>query len=414
MLTSTRVCVLDIPNLDAAPYYMPIEADTPFPQIRIPSGHAAVHLTRYEDVKIALGDPAISRTLCNVEGGPTFLPGTTQKELLLNLDDPAHARSRATISKDFSPRGVETLREVVDATVRRGIADMLEGKRAPNVFASVLEDVTSTAVCHILGIPLQDRPMFQQWSRIIQVVPPDDVAGIEVAVKACYSYLMEFVTGQRAAAPDGFIRRYVDNRRNMHEPLDDAEFVGVLLGILLGGDHNALSVMTKCVYTLLCAPSLWAHIVGNPTRIPTMIEELIRLIPIGKLSAFPRIATREIVTSVGTIPEGSVVYANVFLANRDPEVFPEPLTIDPERINTKPHLQFGYGIHSCMGPALARLEISIVLNALVAMAPSMQLDADPDSLRWINGTVLRRPDELPVRFDALAGKSPHSIHASQS
>jgi cytochrome P450 len=400
MLTRTRVCVLDIPNLDAPPYYTPIEADTPYPQIRIPSGHAAAHLTRYEDVKTALGDPSISRTLCNVEGGPTFLPGTTQKELLLNLDNPAHARSRSTISKDFSPRGVETLRAVVDTTARRGIAEMLEGKRASDVFASVLEDVTSTAVCHILGIPLQDRPMFQAWSRIIQVAPPDDIAGIEVAVKASYNYLMEFVTGHRSAAPDGFIRRYVDQRATMSDPLNDAEFVGVLLGILLGGDHNALSVMTKCVYTLLCAPSLWSRLVDRPDDIPKMMEELIRLIPIGKLSAFPRIATRDIVTSVGAIPAGSVVYANAFLANRDPEVFPEPLLIDPDRVNTKPHLQFGYGIHSCMGPALARLEISIVLNALVSMAPSMQLDADPASLRWINGTVLRRPDQLPVRFDA--------------
>jgi cytochrome P450 len=211
---------------------------------------------------------------------------------------------------------------------------------------------------------------------------------------------MEFVTGHRSAAPDGFIRRYVDQRATMSDPLNDAEFVGVLLGILLGGDHNALSVMTKCVYTLLCAPSLWSRLVDRPDDIPKMMEELIRLIPIGKLSAFPRIATRDIVTSVGAIPAGSVVYANAFLANRDPEVFPEPLLIDPDRVNTKPHLQFGYGIHSCMGPALARLEISIVLNALVSMAPSMQLDADPASLRWINGTVLRRPDQLPVRFDA--------------
>lgn len=400
MLTQTRVCVLDIPNLDAAPYYTPIEADTPYPQIRLPSGHAAVHLTRYEDVKKALGDPTISRTLCNVEGGPTFLPGTTQPELLLNLDNPAHARSRITVTKDFSPRGVEALRELVDATARRDIAEMLAGKRVPDVFASVLQDVTSTAVCHILGIPLEDRPMFQQWSRVIQVAPPDDIPGIEVAVKASYDYMMDFVTGARHADPNGFIRRYVDTRASQESPLSDEEFVGVLLGILLGGDHNALSVMTKCIYTLLCAPALWARVVDEPQCIPATIEELIRLIPIGKLSAFPRIATQDIETSVGTIPEGSTVYANAYLANRDPEVFPDPLTINPDRVNSKPHIQFGYGIHSCMGPALARLEISIVLHALVSMVPSLALAAEPESLRWINGTVLRRPDELPVRFQA--------------
>jgi len=398
MLTDTQVRVFDIPNLDAPPYYTALTSDTDYPQIRLPSGHCAVHLTRYEDCRSFLADTTISRTLCNVEGGPTFLPGTTQKELLLNLDNPAHARSRATVTREFSPRGVERLRELVDDTARAAIREMLSGNRAPDVFASVLQDVTSTTVCHILGIPLSDRPMFRTWSRTIQEAPPDDLSAIEQAVKASFDYMMEFVRGTRHADPTGFIRTYVDQRTQLDSPLSDEEFVGVLLGILLGGDHNALSVMTKSVYTLLCAPSLWTRVVEEPDRLSTMVEELIRLIPIGKLSAFPRMTTAPIKTSVGTIPAQTPVYANVFLANRDPEIFLDPLTIDFDREPGKPHLQFGVGIHSCMGPALARLEISLVLRALAELAPTMQLAADPHTLRWINGTVLRRPDELPVSF----------------
>lgn len=398
MLTKTLVRVFDIPGLDAPPYYVPVESSTSYPQIRLPSGHLAVHLTRYEDCRLFLADSTVSRTLCNVEGGPTFLPGTTQKELLLNLDSHAHARSRATVTRDFSPRGVENLRDLVDRTARQGIADMLAGRRPPDVFEAVLQDVTSTAVCHILGIPLSDRPMFRGWSRTIQEAPPHDLAGIEHSVKASFDYLMDFVRGTRAAQPHGFIRSYVDSRAKLESPLSDEEFVGVLLGILLGGDHNALSVMTKSLYTLLCAPALWDRAVEEPERLPVMIEELIRLIPIGKLSAFPRMTTVPFTTSVGTIPADTPVYANVFLANRDPEVFADPLTIDFDRSSSKPHLQFGFGIHSCMGPALARLEISIVLRALVELVPALQLSVEPGAVRWINGTVLRRPDELPVSF----------------
>ncbi|RDK02741.1 cytochrome P450 [Paraburkholderia lacunae] len=398
MLTKTLVRVFDIPNLDAPPYYTPVESETPFPQVRLPSGHLAVHLTRYEDCRAFLADPTVSRTLCNVEGGPTFLPGTTQKELLLNLDNPAHARSRATVTRDFSPRGVENLRELVDRTARRGIADMVAGRSPPDVFEAVLQDVTSATVCHILGIPLSDRPMFRVWSRTIQEAPPHDLAGIEHAVKASFDYLMDFVRGTRAAEPTGFIRSYVDHRAKLEAPLSDEEFVGVLLGILLGGDHNALSVMTKSLYTLLSAPALWIRVVEEPERLPAMIEELIRVIPIGKLSAFPRMTTVPLVTSVGTIPPDTPVYANVFLANRDPEVFADPLTIDFDRTAGKPHLQFGFGIHSCMGPALARLEIAAVLRALAELVPNLKLSMEPGALRWINGTVLRRPDELPVSF----------------
>jgi cytochrome P450 len=398
MLMPARVRVFDIPYLDAPPQYETVEGDTPYPQIRLPSGHVAAHLIRYEDVRKVLADTSVSRTACNVEGGPTFLPGPTQKELLLNLDMPDHARSRLLVTKDFSPRGVESVRRVVEETANRCISQMLSGERPADLFQSVLQEVTVTAVCEILGIPFEDHKTFRRWSQIIQVAPRDNIPGIEEAVKASFDYLMDFVRGSRKARTDGFIRRQVDRRRDGLQPLSDEEIVGVLLGILLGGDHNCLSVMTKCVYTLLCAPLLWQKLVDEPARVSAMIEELIRVIPIGKLSTFPRIATQTLETSVGRVPAGTPFYANVFLANRDPEAFPDPLTIDPDR-RGKSHIQFGVGIHSCMGFALARLEIAVVLNALLQHVPSIALDADPASLRWINGTVLRRPDQLPIRWN---------------
>lgn len=398
MLTTARVRSCDIPNLDAEPFYTVVD-DLPIPSVRLPSGHVVAHLTRYNDVKKALADQGVSRTACNVEDGPSFLPGPTQKELLLNLDMPLHARSRTLVSKDFSPRGVEDLRQHVSTTTQNAIEEMLSGAREPDVFRSVLQDVTSSTVCQILGIPLSDRAMFRKWSQVIQVAPKDDIAGIEVAVKASFDYLMEFVRGARHAREDGFIQNYLNFRVNAPDPLSDEEFVGVLLGILLGGDHNSLSVMTKCVYTLLCAPSLWLQVIEQPECIPTMIEELIRIIPIGRLSAFPRIATREVETSVGVIPAGGAFYANVFLANRDPEVFADPLAINFDR-QDKPHLQFGFGIHSCMGPALARLEIGIVLHALATRLPQMSPAVSPQSVPWINGTVLRRPDSLPIHLSS--------------
>jgi cytochrome P450 len=392
-----RVFVHDIPSLDAPPSYQYIEGDDPFPRVRLPSGHVAAHVTRYDDVLRVLGNPALSRTACNVEDGPTFLPGPTQKELLLNLDMPAHARSRQLVSKDFSPQGVGALREIVRTTAESAVAEMIEGKRPPDVFQSVLQEVTVTTMCHILGIPLEDRAFFRPWSQIIQSAPKDDIAGIESAVRSSFDYLLDFVRGTRRAAPEGFIRRHADGRVDQANPLSDEEVVGVLLGILLGGDHNALSVMTKCVYTLLCAPALWNQLVEDPDLVPAMVEELIRCIPIGKLSVFPRIAMRAVPASFGTIPEGTPLYINAFLANRDPEVYHDPLVIDPRR-KTKPHLQFGHGVHTCMGPHLARLEITVVLQTLTRHAPTMHLNATPASLRWIDGTVLRRPDELPVNF----------------
>ncbi|MET9597741.1 cytochrome P450 [Streptomyces sp. NPDC006459] len=93
-----------------------------------------------------------------------------------------------------------------------------------------------------------------------------------------------------------------------------------------------------------------------------------------------------------------MVYPDAFAANRDPEAFPEPLTVDPDRSSAKRHLQFGYGMHHCMGAALARMEIVTVLTRLAQEFPDLALAVDPAEVPWDNGTVLRRPTSLPVRW----------------
>lgn len=328
---------------------------------------------------------------------PDLPSSPTQPELLLNLDNPAHMRSRATVARAFSKRGVESLREHVRTTTRRNVQRMRDGELAPDLFASVLQDLTSSTVCHILGIPLQDRELFRPRSQIIQSAPPDDIPGIEVAVKASFDYLMDFVRGTRHAEPDGFIRQYVDQRASMDDPLTDEEFVGVLLGILLGGDHNALSVMTKSVYTLLCAPALWTHAQRNREQLPALIEELIRVIPIGKLSAFPRITTQAVSTSRGEIPAGTCVYANVFWPTAT-----RPCSASrcgsTHCVRTRPHTS-----SSAMASTVAwarprpagnrhRTRDADRTVARHAAGPRAEIAG------WINGTVLRRPNELPVRF----------------
>jgi cytochrome P450 len=396
MHSHTAVSVADIPNIDAPPEYtiLPDEIASP-PRIRLPSGHIAMHLKRYADVKAILAAPGVSRKLCNEENGPSFHPGAMPKELLINLDMPEHGKSRRIAAKDFTSSGIEPLRGLLEATVSRALDEMIDGRRPPDLFSSVLHDVTSTAICRTLGIPLADRDLIQQWGKTVQVAAADDLPTLGGAIYGLSAYLMDFVQGRRCSEPDGFIERYLDARSEAESPLSDEEVIGVLATLLVAGDQNGLTVLTKCVYVLLCAQPLWHRLTAEHNLIPAMIEELIRLIPIGKISTLPRVATENIQTSVGMVPAGMPFSADVFLANRDPEVYADPLTINPDR-PAKPHLQFGHGIHSCMGTALARMEISIVLGELVRRLPAMRLSIEPEALTWTSGTVLRRPDALPI------------------
>jgi cytochrome P450 len=209
--------------------------------------------------------------------------------------------------------------------------------------------------------------------------------------------LTDLVTGVRPTYEGGLIQRFVAARHDSEPALTDKELVGILIGVLIGGDQNILTVMTKVIYTLLAAPTLWNSLVQDPTRIPAAVEELLRVIPLGTISTFPRIANDDIDGSWGRIGAGSAIYADAFAANRDPEAFPDPLTIRLDRQGAK-HLQFGYGMHNCMGAALARLEIVTVLEILVSRLPDLQLAVPAHEVLWVQGTILRRPANLPVQW----------------
>lgn len=396
--SAARVSVADIPNLDAPPAYVRLAERMPtgIPKIKLPSGHEAAHLTRYADVHAVLTDPSFVRSVTNVEGGLSFLPTTMPPEMLLNLDVPHHARVRKVVTGDYSANGVESLRPVLDRVITERF-EVLRGKDNPDLFQDVLDEIPGRVNHHFLGLPLSERDYYRPLGHTVQRAPADDVPKLLDDFWKLYGYVMDLVHGKRELRPDGLVARFVNGRNDSDPPLTDEELVAILLGSVLGADQNILSVLTKATYTLLNAPGLWERLVREPEILPALVEELIRLIPLGTISTFPRVSTRSIETTEGVLPEGSNLYADAFAANRDPSAYPDPLVIDPDRDGPR-HLQFGYGMHHCMGAALARLEITTIIGRLAAEFPNLALDADAETLPWDTGTVLRRPSSLPVRW----------------
>ncbi|WP_326950692.1 cytochrome P450 [Amycolatopsis sp. NBC_01307] len=392
-----RASVGAVPHLDAPPHYTKTDPSPGgVPRIVLPSGHVAAHLTRYRDVFAVLADPTCSRSVTNVEDGPSFLPTIMPKEMLLNLDVPDHSRMKTVANAEYSARAVAALTPVLGTVVDERFA-ALRAEERPDLFRTVLDEVPIRVNSVFLGLPLADREYYRPLGHTVQRAPADDVEGLLADFWRLYEYVTDLVRGVRPVREGGLIARLLAGRSASTPPLTDEELVALLLGSVLGADQNILSVLTKAVYVLLVSPGLWGRLHDEPALVTPVCEELIRLIPLGTISAFPRVLTRDVETSEGIVPEGSVVYADAFAANRDPEAFPDPLTIDPGRRGPR-HLQFGYGMHHCMGAALARLEITTLVGRLVAEFPGMTLDADPHTLPWDTGTVLRRPAALPVRW----------------
>ncbi|MGW5452099.1 cytochrome P450 [Nocardia sp. NPDC003979] len=368
------------------------------PQVVLPSGHTAVHVTSYRDVHAVLTDLSFARAETNVEDGPTFLPTIMPTEMLLNLDHPGHGRLKGFVASAYSAatiaRRAPAVQRVLDGTVAELRAQNTGG--TADLVQTLLDPVTIGVNVDYLGIPTTDIAYFRHLSRQMQLAHDTDVPALLADFWTLYHYIEDLVARRRDLEP-GLILDLLDARDSVSPPVTDAEYAAILLGSIVGGDQNILSVITKIAYVALARPELWDHLVRNPDTIPTAIEEFLRLLPLGRISTFPRVATREITLSQGVLHPGDIVYADAHSANRDPEVYPDPSVLDLGR-DGKRHLQFGYGMHHCMGAALARMEIVEVIRRLVTEFPTLRLAVPEHEIVWETGVLVHRPVSLPVSW----------------
>jgi cytochrome P450 len=389
--------VRDVPHIDTPPPYIELGERDGIARIELPSGHEAVHLTSYRDVMTILGDSTASRAECNVVDGPSFMPTIWAPEVLINLDQPVHGRMRKFIAQDFSAHGTERLRPLVERIVDERIAALRDGSAEPELIGSFFSVVPSHVVCELLGIPIERRAWMHDLGRTIQIADKHDIPGIVTAWEELYGYVTAHVRGEVERDDEGLTARYMRRGAEAQPPLDEIDVQGIVMGIVLGGDNNIVTMAAKTAFVALAQPAIYERIAAEPEKVDPLIEEVLRLMPLGTPGTFPRLLTRELTTEHGVLSAGTVVYPDVVRANRDPSVFPDPELISLDRPPTR-HLQFGYGMHHCMGAAMTRLELQAILGSLVRAFPSLALRTPPDEIAWWFGTGLRRPQELPVQW----------------
>jgi cytochrome P450 len=167
--------------------------------------------------------------------------------------------------------------------------------------------------------------------------------------------------------------------------------------MLIAGIDTTWSSIGSALWHLASHPEDRERLVAEPDLIPTAIEEFLRAYsPV----TMARLATRDTTIGDREVKEGERVLLTFPAANRDPELFehPEDVIID-RQVNR--HIAFGSGIHRCLGSNLARLEMQVAIEEMLAMIPEFELE-DPDAVTWAGGQV-RGPRHLPVRFPVRSG-----------
>lgn len=327
---------------------------------------------------------------------------------LLTLDPPGHTRNRKLISRAFTPASVRRYEDLTRAVCRELLSRWVDGEEIDFVrdFAVPLP---VRVIAAALDVPDDRVDDFKRWSdaavgAIGADLSDDEVVenyrqGLELA-----DFTQEQIERRRShGGGDDVMSTLVHAELTDEEQADlgaetrtklsDDEIHSIIRQLLVAGNETTTNLLTQSMVFFAESPQWWTRLYEQPDLIPAMVEELLRM---ATPSAFNQRATTCDVDFHGvTIPAGDVVLVGYLAANRDPEVFPDPERMDPERENLGDHMAFGRGIHFCPGASLARMEARIVLDELTAAVESYRVPPS-DALEWNNSFQLRAMRSLPL------------------
>jgi hypothetical protein len=389
--------------------YDPLDEATrndPYPVYRRLRDEDPVHLTchgywvlsRFEDVFRAVSD---SLTFSSAQG-LTFeqneIVALGLKPTLVMMDRPLHTTYRRLISRGFTPRMVADLEPAVRAFVRERMTTIVDAGEVD--FVEVLAAPLPTfVVATYLGVPEGDRGQFGVWSdAIVQAnasgSPVRDAAG---AVAGLYGYFTELIEWRRQNPGEDMLSDLVTAEVDGH-PLELDEILGYCFVMIAGGNDTASGLLGGAVVALCEYPEQRRLLLEDPALLGGAVEELLRLTsPVQGLS---RTTTRPVEIDGTLIPSQSRVHLLYGSANRDPREFGP--TADDLEVTRRfgRMLAFGNGPHHCIGAAAARLQARVVLEELLTLLPSFEVDRSRG--RIAPGPFVRRYESLPLTTGSTA------------
>ncbi|MEU8252231.1 cytochrome P450 [Nonomuraea sp. NPDC048916] len=392
----TRDYPFEMRDIGVSPLYAQLRRIEPMSRVQMPYGEPAWLATRYADVKLVLTDPRFSRAIAQGLNQPR-LRRQLIDDGIMGMDPPDHTRLRRLVSKAFTVRRLEKMRESVRALANQ-LADAMVEQGPP---ADMVEDfarlLPTNVICDLLGVPFTDRQIFRKWT---EGVTNDETAKADV-IFDLGAELDEYVAGlivQRRKEPTDDLLGALVYARDNGNKLDDNELVTLAGSALLtGGVETVAAALPSFFYTLLTRPHLLEQLRREPELLDSAVEELLRYVPINTAAMFARYSLEDVWFGDTLVRTGDPVLPALHAANRDPEVFEDPETIDFTRAHN-PHLTFGHGAHHCIGAQLARLELQESLRALLPRMPGLRLADGPEGVTWKYGVIVRGPTLMRIAW----------------
>jgi len=311
-------------------------------------------------------------------------------------DPPVHERLRDPVRRVFTPMRLERLTPMIEATIDE-LLDDLQSAGGGSLQAHVTRPLPALVIADLLGVPRADRAEFQTWSdQLASVVftaeqrDGDGAAAVEAADRFT-TYFDELIAERRRHPGDDAISALLDESRGPGP--EGVELVGACTLLLFAGHETTAGLLANATCVLFDNDDARAALTADSSLWPGAVEEFMRFA--GPAKVMVRKSTVEREWYGQPVKAGDTVYLGILAADRDPAVFDDPDRFDPRR-DPNPHFGFGWGLHHCLGAALARLEARIALRRLFERFPRL---APTDPYWWGGGLIGRAVSPVQVTVD---------------
>jgi cytochrome P450 len=363
------------------------------------------HLFRHVDVARVLSSPHFGRSAATARAGlepvPPLIPSgcpalrDVVNNWLVFMDPPRHTRLRAMVARYFSAPVVTALRPRIGHLAAGLLAEMRHKPRT-DLVADFAAPLPILVISELLGVPPARRLWFRDCAVALQEANTSRggdrhqrYAAAEVAAGQLAEYFQAEVTMRRRTGSDDVIGWLATGPG---EPLTDSEIVGTCIHLLTAGHETTTNLLAKAVLALLARPDTMRELATTPGLMADAVDELVRYD--SPVQMVTRWANRDETIAGRHVARGSKIVLMLGSANRDPDRYEQPDTVDIRRRVSR-HLGFGMGIHYCLGAGLARAEAEIGLLTLLRGLPHLAASEEP--VRYADDLVFHGPSRLVLR-----------------